>query len=278
MRLLYNELFKIFSLWRSYISYGLVAILMPIILWAYGHGAENLSLDTFDNSLNDLFIMVGNIANGFTAAYFIMNFFYLHIPFLIILVGGDAFAGEAATGTFRIYLTRPVSRLRVFISKVLGAFIYVIIMMLVVAAMSLGLGVLWHGGGDMLVFHNGILILSQEDATLRFILAYAVTLESMLLVVTIALFFSVLMRNAVGPIIAAMCVLIFSYAFSGLPLNLFENIRRYFVTYYFDMWKMAFFDPIPWSELVFGILFIAAHIVVFLVTAAIMFNRKDIQS
>ncbi len=277
-RLLLNELIKIFSLWRSYISFGLICILMPLILWAYGKGSAQLSLDSFNRQLGDMFTMVGNLANGFTAAYFIMNFFYLHIPFLVVLVGGDSFAGEASNGTFRVYATRPVGRIRIFLSKLMAAYIYVLLLMILIALMSLGLGLLWHGGGDMLVFQEGILILSQSEAGIRFILAYLIAFLNMTLVLSIALFFSVIVRNAVGPVIGAMAVLIFSYAFSSLPLDIFEHIQVYFFTYYFDAWKYAFHDPVPWDTIAKAVGYVALHILFFAGGAACIFKRKDILS
>lgn len=89
LNLVQNEFVKIFSVLRSYIGFVLVAVLMPVILWGYGLGAQHMTLDRMGSELTNNFLIVGNVANGFTAAYFIMNFFYIHVPFLIVLAGGD---------------------------------------------------------------------------------------------------------------------------------------------------------------------------------------------
>ncbi len=276
LKLVQNEFIKIFSVLRSYIGFVLVAVLMPVILWGYGLGAQHMTLDKMGSELTSNFLIVGNIANGFTAAYFIMNFFYIHIPFLIVLAGGDIFAGESARGTFRLYATRPVSRTAIFMAKVIGANIYTILLMLLVAVMSLGLGVIWHGGGDMLVFQDGILILSQSQAWLRFLLAYGLAFYNMMLVTSVAIFFSVIVRNAVGPVVGAMAVIIFSFAITGLPLEIFDNIRPFIFTTYFDTWKYAFYEPVDWALIFEGLEVVSVYMLIFLAAALFIFRKKDI--
>ena len=157
LRLTQNELMKIFSLIRSYIGFIFFTILIPLILWGYGLGTTHIQ-GQIENAVSEMFFIEGSPTNGFTAAYFIMNLFWFHIPFLIALVGGDIFAGEQANGTFRVYATRPISRLNIFLSKTLATMIYTLIFVLYFGLLTLGLGLIWHGGGDMLVFHKGVLI------------------------------------------------------------------------------------------------------------------------
>jgi len=269
---------KIFSVLRSYIGFGLIGILMPVILWGYGIGSAHMTAETLGSDITNNFLIVGKLTNGFTAAYFIMNFFYIHVPFLIVLAGGDIFAGEAARGTFRLYTTRPVSRTSVFISKIIGANLYTVMMIIFIALTSLGLGVVWHGGGDMLVFQDGILILSQEDAGLRFLLAYGLAFVNMSLVITLSIFFSVIVRNAVGPVVGAMAVIIFAFALTSLPLEIFDNVRPFIFTTYFDTWKYAFYEPIGWRFISRGLMVTGGYITVITLISYIIFNRKDILS
>ncbi|MCF7808631.1 MAG: ABC transporter permease [Candidatus Marinimicrobia bacterium] len=277
IRLIQNELYKIFSLIRSYIGAVLFTIIIPLILWGYGKGTSHIE-NEISGSVSDMFLIEGSPTNGFTAAYFIMNFFWVHVPFLIALVGGDIFAGEQANGTFRIYATRPISRLSIFISKSLATMIYTLVFVLYFALLTLGLGLVWYGGGDMLVFHDGILILEGWDAARRFVIAYAFTFVNMALVSAIAIFFSSMVRNAVGPVIGTMAVIIFSLMVSTLPLEIFKGIHPYMFTSYFSNWEQAFHDPIPWADLFRGMNLVLANIFLFLGIAYIIFRRKDILS
>ena len=277
IHLVVNELYKIYALKRSYIGYILVAILMPLILWGYGAGTS-FTTQQMEAALSTMFIFSGDPFNGFTAAYFIMNFFWVHVPFLIALVAGDMFAGEEAGGTYRIYAIRPVSRLSLFISKVLATSVYTLSLIAFFALMSLGLGIIWHGGGDMLVFQEGILILPGREAFRRFLFAYGLTTMNMMLVSAIAIFFSTMVRNAVGPVIGTMAVIIFGVAISTLPFEIFENIRPYLFTSYFRNFEEAFFDPVPWASVGLGINTVVGYSLVFLGLAYLIFRRKDILS
>jgi ABC-2 type transport system permease protein len=277
LKLTQNELYKIFSLVRSYIGIILFTAIVPLILWGYGLGTTHIQ-NQIENSVSTMFLVEGSPTNGFTAAYFIMNFFWVHIPFLIALVGGDIFAGEAANGTFRVYATRPISRASIFLSKTLATMIYTLVFVLYFALLTLGLGLLWHGGGDMLVFQDGILILEASDALRRFFIAYAFSFVNMALVSAIAIFFSTMVRNAVGPVIGTMAVIIFFLMISTLPLDIFTHVQPYLFTSYFANWEQVFYDPIPWPDLFRGVSLILGNMLFFLGTGFIIFRRKDILS
>lgn len=276
-KLIQNELFKIFSLVRSYIGIIFFTLIIPLILWGYGLGTQNIQ-GAIERDLSDMFLIEGSPTNGFTAAYFIMNFFWIHIPFLIALVGSDAFAGEQANGTFRVYATRPISRLSIFMSKMIATMIYTLVFVLYFAILTLGLGLIWHGGGDMAVFDDGILILEGGDAARRFLIAYGFSFVNMAMVSALALFFSTMVRNAIGPVIGTMAVIIFSLMVSTLPLEVFNNVRPFMFTYYFSNWEMAFHDPVPWADMFRGLAYIFSNILLFLGSAFIIFRRKDILS
>lgn len=277
LKLTQNELYKIFSLVRSYIGLVLFTAIIPLILWGYGMGTSHIQ-GQIENSVSEMFFIEGSPTNGFTAAYFIMNFFWVHIPFLIALVGGDIFAGEQANGTFRIYATRPISRLSIFISKTVATMIYTLIFVLYFGLLTLGLGLIWHGGGDMLVFQDGILILEAGDAFRRFFIAYVFSFVNMVLVSAIAIFFSTMVRNAIGPVIGTMALIIFFLMISTLPLDVFSHVQPYMFTTYFSNWEQVFYDPIPWDELFRGLSLIISNLILFLGTAFIIFRRKDILS
>ncbi len=277
LKLTQNELFKIFSLVRSYIGLIVFTVIIPLILWAYGMGTTHIE-QQIESSVSEMFFIEGSPTNGFTAAYFIMNFFWIHIPFLIALVGGDIFAGEHANGTFRVYATRPISRLSIFVSKTLATMIYTFIFVMYFGLLTLGLGLIWHGVGDMLVFQDGVLILESSDALVRFFIAYFFSFINMALISAIAIFFSTMVRNAIGPVIGTMALFIFVLMVSTLPLDVFEHVQPYLFTTYFSNWEQAFYDPIPWTDLFIGFGLIVSNIIFFLGTAFIIFRRKDILS
>jgi ABC-2 type transport system permease protein len=156
--------------------------------------------------------------------------------------------------------------------------LYTLIFVLYFGLLTLGLGLIWHGGGDMLVFQDGVLILESGDAASRFLIAYGFSFMNMALVSAIAIFFSTMVRNAIGPVIGTMAVIIFFLMVSTLPLDVFKNIQPYLFTSYFSNWEQVFYDPIPWDELGRGLGLIISNILLFLGSAYIIFRRRDILS
>ncbi len=224
------------------------------------------------------FILVGNLFNGWLVAYFVMNTLWVHIPFLIVLAAGDTFAGEATGGTFRILLTRPPSRTKIFGVKMIGTTIYTISLVIFLAALSIGLGIIFFGTGDMLLVQDGFAIIPQNDVWWRFLMAYLLAAYGMSVVASVAILFSTFVENAIGPIVGAMAVHIIFFILGSLPFEFFESIRPYLYTTYINIWQEAFADPINWTKVSEYVLYLAIFYALFSGSAWLIFKRKDILS
>ncbi|MFQ6604615.1 MAG: ABC transporter permease [Fidelibacterota bacterium] len=273
--LVYNEIQKIMGKWRSSLGFILIGLLMPLIIWGFSVGGEEFQREQLEG-IKDSFVMVGSIVNGFLVTYFVMNFLWVHIPFLIMLVSGDIVAGEGSEGTYRIYLTRSVSRYKIILAKWLGNMVYILALLSFAALMSLGLGTLWLGSGDLIVFQDGILVLPADMAIMRFALSFFFVLLAMGTISTLCFLFSTFVNNGIGPLVGAMSVLIIGLAVANIPLSFFETLRPWLFTSYLDVWKKAFFDPIPWGGIIRDVLVLAGHMALFLGIAIVHFSRKDI--
>ncbi len=271
------EIIKIFGKKRSMLGFFALAVLMPLIIWGFSKGATGIEQDIM-HQLEGSFIIVGSIFNGFLVTYITMNFLWVHIPFLIMLVAGDVVAGEGAAGTFRIILTRRISRFKILIAKLIAAYLYTIILILFFAIMSLGLGSFWLGIGDLVVFDEGILILSQEVAWARFALAFVFAIFVMLVVTTLCFMFSSMVNTGIGPIVGAMAIIIIGLALANIPIDIFEKISPYLFTSYFDIWQKAFFDPIPWRDIGNDAIVLSIYTLVFIIISIVHFIRRDIST
>lgn len=275
--LIYNELLVITGRWRSYIGFIGISLLMPLILWGFSVGGEELHQD-YTRELGGTFMVVGTIINSFLATYIIMNALWIHIPFLITLAAGDSVAADGANGIFRITLTRSVSRFKILVSKLLASYIYTAALLIFCAFWSLGIGSIVLGTGDLIVIDNGILILDESRAWIRMALSFSLAILVMCMVATLCFMFSTMVNNAVGPIIGTMFLIIISYMIIGIPLEIFEKIEPYVFVKYFNVWWDAFKDPIPWSEIVKKLSVLGAYTVSFFGIAVYIFLKKDIKS
>lgn len=277
VKLIGVEIIKIFGKKRSLLGFLALAVLMPLIIWGFSKGATGIEQDIM-RQLEGSFIIVGSAFNGFLVTYITMNFLWVHIPFLIMLVAGDVVAGEGASGTFRIILTRRISRLKVLIAKLFATYLYTIIFITFFAIMSLGLGSLWLGIGDLVVIDEGILILPQEMAWGRFALAFLFATYVMIVVATLCFMLSSMVNNGIGPIIGAMSIIIIGLAIANIPIDIFEKINPYIFTSYFDIWQKAFFDPIPWGDIGKDIIVLTSYVAVFIIISVVHFIKKDIST
>jgi len=278
LQLVQIELYKIFRKWRTYIGFIAIGVLVAIFQIAMFFEGQK-SLDFMTQNLRDSFVFVGNLLNGFLISYLILNMLMVHIPFLITLVAGDLLAGEATAGTYRIILTRPVSRLKIVSSKFIAGNIYTFSLILWLAIVSMGVGAILFGFGELIVIRTGsVLILDRADVLWRFLLAYGFAVLGMSVVCSLALFFSSLVENAIGPIVSTMAVIIVFIIVSAINIDLFKSIRPYLFTNYMLSWRLFFSDPVDISKVLEAVLILFGHIIFLFSITAIIFKRKDILS
>lgn len=271
------ELVKIFKKWRSYIGHiGILFMvsMLQINLFIYG---EN-EIRHITRNLSDLFIISGNILNGNLIGNLILNAFFILFPLTIVLVAGEMFAGEGTGGTYRLIITRPVSRMQITLSKFFAGCVYILSILFWMIFVSLVVSRIIFGSGELIVISDGINIFAEDDVLWRFGLSYLHIFFSMLLVFTLSFMFSSLVENAIGPIIATMAVIIFFVILSQIPLDFTKYIKPYLFTNYFMDWQQFFNYDFNWITQLKSIGFLAAHSIVFLIITSIIFIRKDILS
>jgi ABC-2 type transport system permease protein len=270
------ELYKIFKKWRTYIGFIAIAVLVPVIQLAMLAEGER-SLDFMTRNLQQSFVFVGNLLNGYLISYIILNSLVIHIPFLIALVAGDLLAGEATAGTYRLLITRPVSRFKILSSKFLSGIIYTNLLVLWLAFISIGLGIIIFGVGELIVIKSSsIVIFPQYDILWRFLLGYSFASLSMMVVASLAFLLSSLVENAIGPIVSTMAIIIVFIIISAIDIDIFQKIKPFLFTTYMSSWRLFFDDPIDLSKILESTLILVGHILAFFGVTVYIFHKKDI--
>jgi ABC-2 type transport system permease protein len=277
IRLIYYELLKIFLKKRTYLGFGIVLVIVPLVEIAMKlEGGRFLTMAM--RGLSKDFLFFGNIFNGWFVAHQIMNSLWIHIPLLISFVAGDQLAGEATAGTYRLILIRPVSRTRIFVSKYITTLIYTVVFVLFLAVLSIGLALALLGRGDLLIMSRGILLLPESEVLWRFIIAYLLATVTMMTIASISFFFSSFVENAIGPIVATMGLLIVCTVITVMPVEMFDIFKKFLFTKYLDIWQKIFLDPIPWNEIKVGMLYMTSWTLAAVLGAWGVFVKKDILS
>ena len=277
MTLVYIELQKMFKKWRTYIgiiAIGLLTVIIQVSLYFTGKEIINHQMRGIEES----FLMVGNLFNGYFISRMILTLLVIHIPFLVVLVGGDLLAGEATAGTYRMLLTRPVSRLQVITAKFISGFIYVVVLIFWMAFISLGVSLIIFGSGPLLSVGSGIIIFAENDIMWRFLCAYGYAIISMTTVIFISIIFSSLVQNAIGPIVSTMAVIIVFLILSAIPVDFLQGLKPYLFTSHLGQWNNFFSDEIDYKEVFESAGILLAHIAVLYAVTAYIFIKKDILS
>jgi len=271
------ELYKIFKKWRTYIGFIAIGVLIPVIQVAM-HFEGDGYLKMLTRGLSSAFEFTGNLFNCYLIAHLVLSVLVIHIPFLITLVSGDLLAGEATNGTYRILLTRPVSRFRLITAKYIAGLIYSNLLVACLAFVSLGIGYLIFGAGELIVVRDSIIIFAKDDILWRFVLAYGYAALSMMLVSSLAFMFSSLVENSIGPIISTMTVIIVFIIISSIKIGFFETLSPYLFTSHMNLWTSFFDDPIEWNKVIESGAILAAHCLFFYGVTLFIFTKKDISS
>ena len=270
-----HELQKIFQKPRTYIGFAAIGILIPLIQIAlYVDGVTYIEFSL--QNLREAFDFQGELLNGYLACYIILATLYVHIPFLITLVTGDLLAGEAAAGTFRLLLTRPVTRVHLVLSKYFAGLIYTSSLILWMAAMSLLLGIAIMGTGDLIVIKNTVYVFAEEDVLWRLLSAFGFGLIAMWCVASLSFLFSAFADNSIGPIILTMTVIISFIVISAIDLSIFRTVKPYLFTNYLGAWKLFFETPVMSGNIVKAAAILLLHSAAFVTIATLHMKRKDI--
>jgi ABC-2 type transport system permease protein len=232
------------------------------------------------------------------------------LPVAVAVVAGDSIAGEAAGGTLRYLLVRPVSRTRLLVAKLISVIAYVLLVVLAVTFTAYATGIFLLGpsraaavgqapggagaGGAVPGAVSGIAgqaptagqaaggaVTSLSGAPLsllqlaeRIAGAIAFITVSMLGVAAIALFLSTITDSALGSALGALAALVASEIL--VTLNAATVVQPYLPTRYWLAWIDFFRQPVFWRDIQRGFGIQAVYVVVFLAAAWANFSTKDI--
>jgi ABC-2 type transport system permease protein len=273
------ELAKMFRRPRTYVLAGLLCLL-PIVVAIVlatskippppGQGAAFLSAVLSNGSLYPA-----------AAIALVLPIF---LPVATAVLAGDAVAGEAAQGTLRYLLIRPVGRTRLLVAKLVSLIVFVLFAIAAVLITSFLTGITLFGTGgqtQQIGLPADVTSLSGEAITpaglvVRLLATVAYVVFSMLGVAAIALFFSTITDSALGSAMGALAVLITSQVL--VTLDAAAGLRPYLPTRYWLAWIDFFRDPVLWRDVERGISIQLVYLVVLLGAAWANFMTKDITS
>lgn len=273
---IYNEVIKIALKPRSYLGIAAITVLVGVILFALK--SDGMSIISFvTSSFEQTLSFEGNVLNGNLVAFIILQMLIVQIPLLIALVTGDLISGEAAMGTIRMLLTQPISRTQLLLSKFIAGGIYTLIVIVWLGFMSVIMGKLLFGSGDLMVLNSdGLVILQEADVNWRYLGGFLVAFLALFTVSSLSICLSCFTDNSIGPIVTTMSIILLFTIIGTLDVHVFDSIRPFLLTTHMASWRSFFEDPLPIQDIKNSILILLIHNVLLISISMYVFNKKDI--
>jgi ABC-2 type transport system permease protein len=264
--LIYNEISKVVAQRRFAVV--IVILTLLAILTA-------LSMRNFSGGL-------GVSATGMVSKA-IISFSQLLFPFFIAIITGDIVAGELSGGTMKLLLIRPVARWKIWLSKLLAAFIVSAVVVLYTGiCVYVSLGAATKFGSWSAPMGQGIPG-SIGIVTLK---VFALELASIFSVVSLFMLLSTIVESGVAAVgLCAGLAFICSFVESIFHLILQVSTKLAWVEYFFfEHWQIAGLvtqpPPMPgfysWS-IVGSLVDLAVWTVFFVVAGIAIFQWKDVR-
>jgi ABC-2 type transport system permease protein len=272
------EFLKLVRSRSFYLSFVALAGFVALMLWGFYSYAERktggLAAAQFKYTYESK-----SYFNGLTfSLYSVIFSFSLLIPIFVAMTAGAQIAGEARAGTLRMICIRPISRVKIFLSKFIVVAIHTYLLMAFFIGLNLLAGLCFIGWGNIELFPGplNLVDIMRDDALLRFLYASFSGSWALLVVAAIAMLFSVIFETPVMAVVATLSIYIILYIVGRVEF--FEHLRPYFFTTDMDFWRDVFKPVIPWKSFYHYGSICGAYIFGILLLAISIFDRKDITS
>ncbi|WP_096200301.1 ABC transporter permease [Bacillus sp. FJAT-45350] len=247
--LVFNENVKIYKRPRAWVLLGLLVVMNLFIAMVMRYIFFDTNFTFWDHVNTSTFII------------FVLNF-------ISIIIAGDIVSSEFSSGTIKLVLIRPASRLKIILSK------YVAVLLFSVLVVSIHLlSTLIFGG---IFFFNSVLVL-DPPFIINIILKYGFGFIEMIVISSFAMMLSVVTRSSVFSVSVPIFLLMSVTLVIELLVHYNIHIGKYIL--FANTNLTQYFLGIPKFEgmtLQFSIMIIVIHMVVFFIVSFVSFSKRDV--
>jgi len=268
------EVLKVLRRPRTYVGPVAMGLLIAAVLVGlkYSHPFDNVQ-----KRLAQDFIICGSFINAaFLTRYLLDGIVYMFLPLFTCVVCGDLIASEAADGTLRALLCRPVKRSSVAASKYAVCVAYVLALVLGTGLAAYLAGSVFLGRGSLVLHEEGIWILPERTAIGRLVAAYVLVAAGMVAVGSISFMISTFLSNSNGAIAVAIGIM-YGSAVIG-QIDYFAKLRPYLLTTHLDKWQHFFTGALDVQLLARSVAALLIYSALALLIGLLIFERRDVLS
>lgn len=273
--LLAIELYKLARQPRTWLTFGLMTILLSLINLGMALDGRKM-FDMVLQPLSEQFIISGNLINGHLISYLALNMLWVHIPVILVIVTGDLVSGEFEAGTIRLMLCTTRKRWQWLSVKIIAAYIFVMVFMVFSGVLMVLPAHFIFGSGDLIVLNEGIQIIEEKEVLSRFVQAMLFGMLGMFTFATISVFFSVMLRNSLAAILASLGILIVSTLIQTFGMGIFESWQPLLFTWHMAQWQRIFVANPDINSILQSAAVLVLHIAILTGVALYRFNHLKI--
>lgn len=182
------------------------------------------------------------------------------LPLFTALVVIDAFTGEFSHNTMKLTVTRPVTRVKIYLSKLLATALFVFINLMIVMFLSIMVGVLFNSSS--LNFIGIVRILLSYFVTIFPIMAFAII---------IAFLANVLKSSA-----TVFFISILFFLASTVLGFLFSSFSNIFITSSLDWYKLWIANSLPFGKILSQFAVMLGYSILFFIAGYYKFDKRDL--
>jgi len=196
------------------------------------------------------------------------------LPIIAAMGGASSVASEAEGGTLKTWLSRPVSRTAVLLTKWVSAIAYALAGAALVAVVSLAAGAVAFGLHPLVTLSGTSLGVPHALALIA--TAYLLVVAGAVCSLTVALFISTFTDSSLTA--ATIAIAVFTVLTVLNVFSTFDFMKPYTYSTYRLVFVNLFRSPIYWPPIRSALLDYGVTIGVLLLAAWIVFGRKDVLS
>lgn len=196
------------------------------------------------------------------------------LPLAAGLLAGDAIAGEAAGGTLRYLLVRPVRRVTVVVGKYAAVLAVLALLVAVLLLVGAAVGTAAFGIGPLTTLSGSTVPVPEAVGRIAVAGLYAVAGVGGL--AAIGLFISSLTESGPGATVATVAVAVVGQILGAL--SSLEVIHPFLLNTYSLRFIDLFRSPVSYGPMLEGLGVFSAYAVVFVGLATLVLTRRDVLS
>ncbi|HHU76216.1 MAG TPA: ABC transporter permease subunit [Firmicutes bacterium] len=181
------------------------------------------------------------------------------LPLFVVLAAIDSFSGEFSHNIIRVTLLRPVSRFKIFTSKVVAAAIFILLNLLSIFLFSTVVGLLFN--------YHSLTIRGLADS----FLAYMVSLLPLLVLVLGVIFLAHLLKSGIAVFFAAVLL----FLASELLALFLPQYASLFITSHLGWYNLWLANTFPLVAVLRKLLVMLGYGIIFFVGSFYLFERKE---